>query len=527
VIPDQPSGQAHTRLLVVLLVVFALLAGLYYTLRFGGWAMEGDASRMTWSADGIVKTGQLDIVKAYTNGFAYGAQLAFTSLVTGLSVQELQLSSSLWVFVVALVAFITYRELLGSASLAALGVLLLLVQPDFLFYVVRESHEKNTWVYALLLLFLLVRSYTYAQKPRKLVITIGLFYLVFWAMVSSNAFFAATFAGTLAIGFAGGWILNRLARHKQESTKIRGRALRRIIIITLACLTMVWIFINYAYQPALTFYYYFVSFYDRISMLLLGAQPMETPSSYNYVMQAWKSSGAYLALTGLQWLIALTSLVAWGIGLFHLSRLDQKRWLLWLMYTAFGVLLAYGVVTDFLGFLSSNLQLRMFTPFALFSSPLAAGLIYRGFQALRSGGRRLLMIPVIVVVVYAALAAALKVTTEPLFNNQWFFYSPAELSAARWTQAHEPEQQSPVWVDTWAHLAETFSFWEGYDPSRIYHYAYGLLPAPAPYTLISELVRLRANRAGNILPETGGQNWIYDNGLAQLYHLRARTPYQH
>ena len=53
-----------------------------------------------------------------------------------------------------------------------------------------------------------------------------------------------------------------------------------------------------------------------------------------------------------------------------------------------------------------------------------------------------------------------------------------------------------------------------------------MLPAPAPYTLISELVRLRANRAGNILPETGGQNWIYDNGVAQLYHLRARTPYQ-
>jgi hypothetical protein len=526
-IPNQPSGQAHTRLLVILLAALALLAGLYYSLRFGGWAMEGDASKMTLSADGIAKTGLLNNAKSYTNGFGYDAQLAFVSQVSGLSLQELQLSSSLWVFVVALVAFITYRELLGSASLAALGVLLLLVQPDFMFYVVRASHEKNTWVYALLLLFLLVRSYTYAQKPRKLVITIGLFYLVFWAMVSSNAFFAATFGGTLAIGFAGGWILDRLGRHNQESTKIRGRALRRLLIITLACLTMVWIFINYTYPPALTFYYYLTSFYDKISMLILGTQGVETPSSYSYAMQAWKSSGAYLALTGLQWLIALTSLVAWGIGLFHLSRLDQKRWLLWLMYTAFGVLLAYGVVTDFLGFLSSNLQLRMFTPFALFSSPLAAGLIQQGFQALRSGGRRLLMIPVIVVVVYAVLAAALKVTTEPLFNNQWFFYSPAELSAARWTQAHESQDLQPVWVDTWSHLPETFSFWEGYDPSRINKYVSGRLPAPAPYTLISELVRLRANRAGNILPQTNDQNRVYDNGVAQLYHLRALTPYQH
>ena len=298
-IPDRPSGQAHTRLLVILLAALALLAGLYYSLRFGGWAMEGDASKMTLSADGIAKTGLLNNAKSYTNGFGYDAQLAFLSQVSGLSLQELQLSSSLWVFVVALVAFITYRELLGSASLAALGVLLLLVQPDFLFYVVRSSHEKNTWVYALLLLFLLVRSYTYAQKPRKLVVTIGLFYLVFWAMVSSNAFFAATFAGTLAIGFAGGWILDRLARHKQESTKIRRRALRRLLIITLACLTMVWVFINYTYQPALTFYYYLTSFYDKISMLILGTQGVETPSSYGYVTQAWKSSGAYLALTGM------------------------------------------------------------------------------------------------------------------------------------------------------------------------------------------------------------------------------------
>jgi hypothetical protein len=264
---------------------------------------------------------------------------------------------------------------------------------------------------------------------------------------------------------------------------------------------------------------------DRLGLLVLSTQDVGTPASYTYFGQAWRSQQAYLALTGGQWLIAITSLVAWGIGLFKLSKLDQKRWLLWLMYSAFGVLLAYGVVADFAGFMTANLQMRMFTPFALLSSPLAADLLARSIRILRPHMWRLAAIAGVVILTFGAAGAVLKVTNDPTLSNQWFFYAPAELAPADWLEQSKV-QQNQVWVDTWAHLPSVFYFWQGKRPYTQEQYIYGSPRAAARYTLISELMLLRANRSGISLPATDDQLRIYDNGTVQLYHRRPLTPYQ-
>ena len=442
--------------------------------------------------------------------------------------QDIQLGSAIWVFALAIVAFITYREFVGSAAVAGLGVLFLFLQPDFLFYVVRGGHEKFIWTYALLMLFLLGRSYQQVEKPMKLMIYIGLFYLTFWAFVANNVYFAATFMSAIVLSFMGGWVLNRLGVRSLSVDNTKRQTLMRLIIISMACFILVYIFINYTYRPAMQFYSIFTSLYDKVSMMLLGTQPAETPASYQAFSVAWRSQPAYLMLTGLQWLIVLISLAAWGIGLKGLSKLEQKPWLLWLMYSAFGFLLVFGVVADFAKYMSTNLQLRMFTPFALFSSPLAAGLVGRGIQALRAYKRRLAVVAsgaLLLLVLFGAAAVALKVTNDPVFGNQWLFYTPAELAPLSWINKKEVQQEQ-VWTDTSERLAMAYYFWEGFRPIIPYQYKWGKIQSTTQYTLISEIARLRANRSGISLPETYNQNRVYDNGQVQVYHLRPLTPYQ-
>ena len=527
-IPEQKSKSSQTTALAITLFVFAIIVGLYYSLRYGGWAMEDDTSSQTTAAIGTIESGLLDNTSSYNNGYGYAAELAVLQMVSELRVQDIQLGSSLWVFVLALVAFITYREYAESAAVAALGVLFLFLQPDFLFYIVRGGHEKYTWTCALLMLFLLRRSYQHINKPVKLLIFVGLFYITYWAFLANNVYFAATFMGAILLSFIGGWALNRLGARKRPEEIKKTRTLQRLIIISLACFILVFIFISYAYQPALQFYSIFSSLSDKISILLLGTQPAGAPQSYQVFSVAWRSQTAYLMLTGLQWLIGIISLVAWGIGLRGFSKLDQKHWLMWLMYSAFGVILIIGIVADFAGFMNTNLQLRMFTPFALFSSPLAAGLVAQGVQALAIQRRRLVVMAyaaVVLVVIFGAAVVVLKVTNDPIVGNQWLFYTPAELAPASWMDKNGIQRQQ-VWIDTWTHLPTAYYFWQGFRPLIPSQYLWGQLQSTAPYTLISELTRLRANRSGISLPETDDQNRVYDNGQVQIYHRLALTPYQ-
>jgi hypothetical protein len=375
------------------------------------------------------------------------------------------------------------------------------------------------------MLFFLARSYRYLHQPARLLLYVSLFYITFWAFISNNVYFATSFMGAIMLSLAGGWVLGRLSRKKTLEEQSRRTTLQRLIVISLACFTLVYIFINYTYQPALQFYYIFTSLADRVGLLVLSSQEAATPTSYQWFERAWRSQQAYLVLTGWQWLIALTSLVAWALGLIRLAKLEQKRWLLWLMYSAFGVLLVYGVLADYAGFMSTNLQLRMFTPFALFSSPLAADLVSRGIRALHARWRKLATTIAVAAITFGALALALKVTNDPALGNQWFFYTPTELAPARWINQHEVPQNE-VWVDTWRHLPHVYYFWEGETPYVWDQYRWGKPQSEVRYTLISELVLLRANRSGISLPDTNDKNRVYDNGTAQLYHRRPLTPYQ-
>jgi hypothetical protein len=511
---------------IALLLSCATLVAIYWTLRYGGWAIEGDATRVTISAEGVLSEGGLVNRTSYLSGYTYPTALAFLSQITGAPLPSVQLNTGFWLVVLGLVAFVCYRELLGHGAIAALAALLLLIQPDFLFYVLRSSHEKVLWLCALLLLFLLVRSYRFAHDLRQFGVFILFFYFVFWAMVSTNVFLASTFLVALGFSFAGGTILMGEMRAPQRVLRDDSGLPHRLFMISLAGFILVFIFITYTYEPAYQYFYMLKDLVDRLSALALGAQPVDP---YGYTWAAWRDPIIFLFLTMVQWLITISSAIAWITQGVRIAGRQAKRPtagenLLWLMYAGFSVQLLMSIVVDFAGFLSANLQMRLFTPFTIISSPLAARLWGQVHYKLHSQLKRKFAWAAAGVVALGICTSLLKITHDPGIGNYWIFYSPAELKATQW--ADQYVRYGRIWTDIWSHQRDVLAFWQGYAWSSTNTYEFGRRVNPASYIMSSHLTRLEASRLEISLPSTVNHNRVYDNGETQLYHRRPRTPYQ-
>ena len=401
-------------------------------LRYGGWSIEGDAMRLTIAAEAVAHEGKLVPSQFYSNGYAYPALLVFLGQITNLPIQVYQFVGSFWLVVIGLVAYLAYRELLSDVRLAALSVFLLLLQPDFIFYILRNSHERITWTCGLLILWLWVRHARVSQISTQLMGILAV-YLILWAMIANNAYLASTIVTTYLIALLLSATFERVMPRLFPSTT-GWLVERRLLYIPLTGLVLVFVFVTYAYSPARAYYLTLNSIVERLATLFLAADSSSS-QPYNYVQSAWVSQEAYFLLTGTQWLIVLASGAAWlrdGARIISqgTNALSRTRWLLWFFYIGFAAQLAMGVIIDFTGFLASNLQVRLFTPFALILTPLTA----TWFDEIKTfaKGRSIAVqtrpwrVATITLGSLGVILALLKSTNDPLVGNQWIFYSPRE-----------------------------------------------------------------------------------------------------
>jgi hypothetical protein len=453
--------------------------------------------------------------------------LAVLSLLTGSTVHQIQLYASIWLVVVVLAAFVCYRELLGSTGLALLAVALLLVQPDFLFFILRGSHEKLTWLYFAVLLFLLARSYRIAHDQRRLAVHIGLFYLTMLGMVMTTAYFASTLFAALGLSFFVGWVLVAWRRSEEPQEDRRTRFLQRFLLASLACFVLVYAFTTYLYTPALRYYHTLGLLSDRLATLVLGAEPVVWP--YEAVGSRWRYPWVYLVLISPQLTTAGLSFVAWLLRTRALiqekwSAESRRKWLLWLVYAGFGIQLGLGILIDLSGFVGGNLQLRLFPVFAFIASPWAAQLLFTWYQRL-SVNKRLVKVALAVLAVFSVTVSLLKVTNDPSVSNLWTFYFPAERDASLWTDKYV--QESRVWLDTWDHQYDVLAFLKGYEWKPTNRYETGKADeSQAAYFALSSSTRREAKLRSVPLPATIGLDRVYDNGEAQLYRRRPSIPDQ-
>ncbi len=145
--PSAPEkGKATSGAAVAVLLVAVGVLAAYFLVRRGGLWGEGDTYAFTELAASLMRAEALTPPGgAYPHGYGYQFLLVALSAATGLNLASLQLYVSgfltMWL---VLPAWLLYRELTGTGRGATLATAILLIQPEFLFPVMRGSHEKIT-----------------------------------------------------------------------------------------------------------------------------------------------------------------------------------------------------------------------------------------------------------------------------------------------------------------------------------------------------------------------------------------------
>jgi hypothetical protein len=506
-------------------LVYLFLIGLYLVARYSGHWAESDSSSLTqaitvFSSDGVLVP---DSNHVYANGYSYQSISAFLMALTGVEVTTLQqVLYPLLASLVALPALLLFRELTGNIRGAVFGSLLLFTQPEFLFVILRSSHEKFTRSLMLLCLFLLFRSINASADRRQFALYVGFFYLSVFAIIASNSFIAHSFIFALAVALFIGQAFRSVGLFKSAATN---QTLRRLPYVLLASIVGVYVFIFYVYPPAFHQINVYQSIWDQVAALFLSTDVSTPTNAYAAVSTGWTSVYLYLLVSAANWLLLGTSFIIWsyqGIRWLWYKRPPggQTAILIWLMYAAFGGQGFLSIIVDFSGALSSNAQQRLFPSISVFAVAIVVTTLMRwepqrSIQPLRFAAALLLF--------SVAVLSVLKATNEPLVSNTWSFYKPDEIAAVGWSDSHV--SNSAIWTDFDERLVVAFHT-ERLE-TRAENNVYG---GPTPPTtrlyVLTDVNRVRSPRLNRELPVPPDANRVYDNGQAEVYRLRPETPYQ-
>ena len=311
----------------------------------------------------------------------------------------------------------------------------------------RGSHEKTTHLYVILMVFLLVTALTRRAPPSALISYIVAFYLLAWALISTNAFFGSSFFVSLALALAGGAVV----LWRSRSPSVERAKLNRLIYTTTSGIAGVFIFVNYVYRPARHNFSIVHTLVQRMSVLFLSVEVQTNPyaSISAPTGAAWVASWVYPLLTSFDIFIAVVGLGVW-IWLafrFFRQRVREDNWsllLLWLFAAAFAVEVALSVVVDFSGFLAGNLQIRIFPLFMLFAIPLVVVGTGALIHYVRPRSRIAIGIVVSLLVLVFAATGMLKATNDPVVSNKWVFWDDHEQNAVVWASNGIRGQE--VWI---------------------------------------------------------------------------------
>jgi hypothetical protein len=511
-----PSGsQSVVWLLIVLLLGF-IVSG-YYVYRYHGLWTENDTATITLTIESMREQSVLLPSRLfYQHGFGYQAVSLTLLYVTGLSTQTLQ--TILYPFLAAagliLTSFIFFREVLHDHRAAALASMLLIFQPDILFVTLRGSHEKLTWPLMMLALAILYRSF--GQPLRKMAIYVGLFYLVVFAIDSTNVFFGSVFLVAVVLSMALGFLLFRFWRNRQP--QLPRLDVQRLMYISLSGGILIFIFIVYIYPPALANLRLFRNILDQLSALLLSFEVKAQP--YGYISIGWINSQVYLILTIFTWLVIAVSFLLWLRHGWKMLKGEAEQGLEenldWLLYSGFAIQIGISIMVDFSGALAANLQLRLFPSFTVMAIILLVRYLSQTIANTHLGinQRKIVLGLSGMLSAWFVLASVLKATNEPSLSNKWTFYLTPEKFAIEWVDAHLTKAE--IWIGVDERLNTIFNSFYALDSQSGNHYISGKIIPNIRFVLSTEVDRLRAKRLRFQLLPTSYWDQIYDNGQSQV-----------
>jgi hypothetical protein len=572
-----------------LLMSIALVSVVW--LRYDNPWAEGDTVTLARAARGVLDEGTIAPSQgAYDHGFAFPTLLATLSLITGISVYDIQAVVLPWLTVAtSLVAFVAFRGAIGSSRAGAIAASLLLVQPDFLFVSQRGSHEKMTWTLVLTLIYLLVVSLE-GRSLRHIVPYVIAFYLSGFALLTTNAFFGSSFTTMILLSLLVSVFVTRRFFAVPGSRSV----LPRVTYVFLILSVLIYLVMFYIYGPAGRNLANLGRIVDRLAVLYLNVDPRveshinvasnapvsqssTIASPYSAISLSWTSLDVYFMLTLFTWVMLVVALFSWlilGVTFFRrgVTRHEVPLYLLWTFSAASGVQIALSIAADYAGTLGSNLQLRLFPAFSIFVIPMIIATITRfrvpqrspalRYTALMVGIVGLIAAPVVLPGLTIIAGAGFILTLYLLWN--WhrsprarrvatvvgigaytYFASATVLKATndplvsnKWTFFTDAEARGIRWADQ---EVDRMPIWADFD-ERIGSASQLLQPdgdafretaywtrnrdLVVRYVFMSGVIEERAARTSAILPDVRDDDLIYDNGQVKIAHRVPATPYQ-
>lgn len=514
-------------------MLYVFLVYFYLATRFNGSFIEADTlgqSRVIYGAQ--VSNSLISATKPYSNGYVYTAISVFVLNITGISLHSLQLLVfPLLSILLVPTLYVTYRLFIGNTKIALFGTFLMFLQPDFLFVTWRGSHERFTWLFTLLLLFCILKTFVFTNRLTLVVRFMLIFYLVSSALISINDLFASSFMTGLIVSFIGGyvvlWVHNRLKF--QTDPRIKNHILR-MLYIAVSFSVFTYVFIFYLYPPAKQSLLALGNLVSRVSVLVLSKD--QTSAFDPFATFVSFPVPVFLALSAFSWIVLGISAIGWlkqGRTYLHRSVATNEelpRFFLWLSYASYAALLVAAVLSDRSGGLSGNLQTRIFTPLNLLVMPLAALTIWEAFSRLNTEiSRRIFMVVGVVAIIWFSGASVIKASVDPLLSNKWTFATDPELKASNWVVSHVPFG-SNVWTGFDERLVVGFYFDHlDINEQKLLFYDWPNFGQGANYAIFSTVEALRWIKIGRPLPDLESENRIYDNGTAVVYRRRPRTTF--
>jgi len=305
---------------IAALIGATLLIGLFALARYGGSWGETDTASFTQAMRAMVAESCLvPRSGAYSNGYGYPVLGVWLAQISGMNLPSLQLYLIiLLVPWVVLPAWLLYRELTVSSRTATLATIILLVQPEFLFPLLRGTHEKFTRGLMLICLFILVRSLSNHSKLHRLFGYLFAFYLCVFSLITFNNMLSTSFIAALMLTLLLGWLaLHWTGPVSDEESKI----LLRLIYVIISVLVIAFIFTFYIYPPAQNQIHVLHTITDRFVALLLQMEQVSS-NPYTVVSTGWVSLPIYFALSLANWLLLVISSAIW---LSQTSSVIRKR----------------------------------------------------------------------------------------------------------------------------------------------------------------------------------------------------------
>jgi hypothetical protein len=510
---------------------FRFLLNLYWLTRLGGSWIEDDTSRTTAAAEGVLRSGELasQNFRLYTNGFLYEVYTPVYSLLSGMSIVDLQR----WVFpftsmLVVFLAYVFYLRIFQNPTTAAIACVLLNLQGDFIFTTLRGTHEKLDYILIFASFLLLALSVKWFDSFRERIALAIIYYLIILAQNTDNVFFASTFTTTLMLSFVFWWIISKFLNQKIPGSLWT-------FYIALVSSVFIFIVVFVWYPPARSVVLAASDIGERVRLFLFSAT--EAPADLlNLARSNWIFPNAWFVLRIYDILLMLIAGFGWIHLLLNLRKKNSTEvsplktnyfWLI-ILLPSFALQNAVVVFTDLTGSAGdiNNLQIRLIPLTAFLAAPTVAYVLFLFFKWVKHLAPQTQSVIFIIITVSSSVFMGLgliKGTSEPLLANTWFFYSPAEYNGINWLNNKElilgfdfGRRTPRIWAGDDFRLG---GLWlnDLWNASRAPIPVSGNIKDPYSLIFISPLTRLSAERGGISMPDLQDTNLVYDNGEVKIY----------